>query len=93
MNDQKNEKWEPVAVGSDSNEGLGVCPRCLERSPAYFHTCTPSDAWRVMEQEWSRYQDLLRDWLKFAADVQPNDAAGADWLDHLRQRTEIELSA
>jgi hypothetical protein len=36
--------------------------------------------------------DLLHDWLKFASDVQPSDAAGTDWLDGLRQRTIAALA-
>jgi len=35
---------------------------------------------------------LLKDWLEFSKDVQPGCAAGMDWLDNLRSRTETILS-
>lgn len=31
--------------------------------------------------------DLLREWLRFAADVQPDCAAGIDWLNKLREKS------
>lgn len=31
---------------------------------------------------------ILEDWLKFFEDVMPSDAAGMDWLEYLRKRTE-----
>ncbi len=36
---------------------------------------------------------LLRQWLDFSKDVQPNDAAGCDWLEELKNRTRTLLSA
>ncbi len=36
---------------------------------------------------------LLGDWLLFADDIQPGCAAGKDWLDSLRARTQIALAA
>jgi len=39
------------------------------------------------EREWYLRGDALEDWQKFAADVMPGCAAGAEWLDGLRART------
>ncbi len=35
---------------------------------------------------------LLAEWVRFAFDVMPYDAAGADWLDDLRYRTNKVLT-
>ena len=39
------------------------------------------------EKELAEIRELLADWLKFASDVQPGCAAGADWLNSLRHCT------
>ena len=36
---------------------------------------------------------VVTDWLKFAKDVQPGCAAGADWLEGLRKRSDAALAA
>lgn len=33
-------------------------------------------------------KEVLKEWLKFSEDVQPSCAAGDDWLDDLRRRTQ-----
>jgi len=37
--------------------------------------------------EPAEMRELLAEWMKFSADVQPGCAAGADWLDRLRNMT------
>lgn len=43
--------------------------------------------------ECKRLKKILSDWQVFAADVQPGDAAGMDWLEDLKSRTQRVLDA
>lgn len=43
--------------------------------------------------ECKKLRKILADWQVFAADVQAGDAAGMDWLDDLKSRTQRALNA
>jgi hypothetical protein len=60
----------------------------------------PFDTYWAMVQECDKMRldrdeakGLLSRWLEFAADVQPGCAAGADWLDELRTKTQRMVDA
>ena len=36
--------------------------------------------------------ELLKQWIEFAGNVQPSDAAGHDWLDMLRAKTKASIA-
>ena len=49
------------------------------------------DICEQLSRDLAKAREVLKDWLEFAADVQASDAAGQDWLDGLKARTEEVL--
>ena len=43
------------------------------------------------QKELKEIKDVLADWLEFAKDVSPSDFAGEEWLENLRNRTQLIL--
>ena len=60
----------------------------LERNLADARRCHETKV-----NECKRLKKILADWQVFAADIQAGDAAGMDWLEDLKARTQRALDA